>query len=69
MKDGRAPKAPPLYDVQQWEYKRHVATIAYQVPFTMARAICRRESIKTNLPRGTYFKPTRNQKAYESICN
>lgn len=53
---GSTPARPSLYNVEQYYGLRHVATIAWQLPFPLARSIKRREEINNNHPKGTYFK-------------
>lgn len=50
-----------LYNVEQWYGKRHIATLFYQLRFSLARFKKRVEETK-NYPRGTYFKLKTNTK-------
>jgi len=45
-----------LFNVQEHYHKQHKSTVAWQLPYPLAKAIKRREEINPKYQRGTYFK-------------
>lgn len=50
-----AKKQTCLFNLEEWYGKRKVATIAWQKPYGLAKALKRMEELKDK-PKGTYHK-------------
>lgn len=66
MRTKKASATIALHNLEQWikdgETTRKVSTIAYNIPYGMARGLKSRAEIQRNLP-GTYFVISENSKA------